>query len=104
MNGNTEVKEENIMRKQNECPETYIDDPETHIKAIYRKILLKVTKLFIEEMKSDTAKCNICGRKIKKKIAGVPCSTYYSNRLGDYVCLPCYVTVVKPFLADMKEQ
>ena len=89
------------MKKQNEGTKTYIDDPETHIKAIYRKILLNVTKLFIKEMKSDTATCNICGRKIKKKIAGVPCSSYYSNRLGDYVCLPCYVTVVKPFIAGL---
>ena len=92
------------MKKQNEDPKTHIDDPTTHIKAIYRKILLKVTKLFIEEMKSDTAKCNICGQRIKKKIAGATCSSYYSNGLGDYVCLPCYVTVVKPFIAELMNE
>lgn len=92
------------MKKQNEDTKAQIDNPETHIKAIYRKILLKVTKLFIEEMKSDTAKCNICKQRIKKKIAGVPCSSYYSNREGYYVCLPCYVTYVKPFIEEMKEQ
>ena len=97
-------KEITDMKKQNEDPKTHIDDPETHIKAIYRKILLNVTKLFIEEMKSDTAKCNICKGKIKKKIAGVPCSSYYSNRLGYYVCLPCYVTYMKPFITDMKKE
>ena len=92
------------MRKQNEDPNIHIEDPETHIKAIYRKILLKVTKLFIEELKSDTTTCNICGRKIKKKIAGVPCSSYYTNRLGNYVCLPCYVTYAKAYIEEMKEQ
>lgn len=60
---------------------------------------------FIEDMKSDTTTCKICGQLITKKRGMVPCGIYHSFGVGHYVCLHCYVIDVKPFLeklADMK--
>ena len=86
------------MRKQNESPKTQAD---SLYDEMTRKITYDMLNDFIEDIKSGTTKCNICGQLITKKRGMSPCGTYYSDVKGHYVFIPCYVLYVKPLIAKL---
>ena len=58
---------------------------------------------FIEAMKPETTKCNICGIFIPYKEAMMPCGPYRSEKTGLYVCPFCYKKYVKPLIKGLLE-
>lgn len=87
--------------------EDYI--PKTCNAAIYGKLAREeatkhtTVNNFIEEMKPEVTKCNICGSLISAKEAMMPCGPYHSVRTGKYVCPHCYGNYVIPLIDGLAE-
>ena len=89
------------MRKQNE-------NPKTQAGSLYGEMAMKevnnhmsVSK-FLEEIKSDTTTCNICGKLITSSRMR-PCGPYHSDKTGNHVCPHCFIKYVLPLIAGLEE-